>query len=218
MFIRDLPVIKTLAGTPTGDSLAADRLRELQRLAELGRLSASLLHEISNPLTAAILYLEQVEDQQAPSIRHARHNIQLLQRYVDAARQQVRQESQPTHFQVSPQIDQVKRLLRPLAKRSKVKLKIQQAANYRLYGDPVKFQQIVTNLIVNAIDAYNSDLVISHNRTVMVSLTSRHQWLLLQVTDWGRGITSRQLPRLFEPFYTTKNRQALCRAGFQWVN
>ncbi|HVI60569.1 MAG TPA: HAMP domain-containing sensor histidine kinase [Candidatus Saccharimonadales bacterium] len=205
--LRSLPVIKTLTGTlPAEDSLAADRLRELQRLAELGRLSAILLHEISNPLTAAILYLEQHEDQQAASIRHARRNIQLLQRYVDAARQQVRQETQPVNFQVSPQLDQVKRLLRPLAKRSKVKLKFEQAANYRLYGDPVKFQQIVTNLIVNAIDAYNSDLVVSQERLVRVTLTSRHQWLVLQVTDWGRGITSQQLPKLFEPFYTTKSR------------
>lgn len=204
--IRNFPALKPFAGNVTAEDISADRLRELQRLAELGRLSASLLHEISNPLTAAILHLEQFEDQRSSSIRHARRNIQLLQRYVDAARQQVRQESQPVHFNVRPQLDQVKRVLRPLAKRSDVKLRIEQGANYRLFGDPVKFQQIVTNLVVNAIDAYNSDLACSEDRTVSVRLGSHNQWLILQVNDRGRGITTKQLPKLFEPFYTTKHR------------
>lgn len=204
--MRHVSAIKTFARPAPADNMSADRLRELQRLAELGRLSANLLHEISNPLTAAILYLEQFEDQKSASIRHARRNIQLLQRYVDAARQQVRQESQPANFYVRPQLDQVKRVLRPLAKRSNVKLRIEQSANYQLFGDSVKFQQIVTNLVVNAIDAYNSDLVISLERIVQVRLSCNQQWLILQVTDWGRGITSRQLPKLFEPFYTTKSR------------
>ena len=202
----NFPAIKAFARPAPADSLDADRLRELQRLAELGRLSAGLLHEISNPLTAAILHLEQFEDQRSASIRQARRNIQLLQRYVDAARQQVRHESQPGTFYIRPQIDQVKRVLRPVARRSKVKLRFEQSANYCLFGDPVKFQQIVTNLVVNAIDAYNSELVISHDRVVAVKLNSNHQWLMLQVTDWGRGITGRQLPKLFEPFYTTKSR------------
>lgn len=200
------PAIKNFTGTSTVDNVDADRLRELQRLAELGRLSASLLHEISNPLTAAILHLEQHEDQVSPNIRQARRNIQLLQRYVEAARQQVRQESHPIAFNVRPQIDQVKRVLRPLAKRVGVTLKVKQSANYRLFGDPVKFQQIVTNLIANAIDAYNSDLASARSPMVLVKVSSHHQWLTLQVTDWGRGITSVQLPKLFEPFYTTKAR------------
>jgi two-component system, sporulation sensor kinase D len=49
-------------------------------------------------------------------------------------------------------------------------------------------------------------LVLSHERVVRVKLSSHHQWLLLQVIDWGRGITGQQLPKLFEPFYTTKSR------------
>ena len=43
-----------------------ERLRELEHFAEIGRLSASLLHEISNPLTAAMLWLEQYDNQHSP--------------------------------------------------------------------------------------------------------------------------------------------------------
>jgi signal transduction histidine kinase len=188
------------------DEIGANRMRELQRFAELGRLSASLLHEISNPLTAAILHLEQYHDQESLNIKHVRRNIQLLQRYVEAARQQVRQESLPENFYVRPQLGQIRRLLTPIARRAGVRLRFELPANYRLFGDPVKFQQIISNLVINAIDSYAQDLSLNKHKEVLVTLSSRQQWLFIRVSDRGTGITADELPHLFEPFYTTKVR------------
>lgn len=197
---------KTLAGSAPLDEIRADQLRKLQRLAELGWLSTSLLHEISNPLTAILLHLEQSDDKQSLGIRHVRRNIQLMQRYVEAARQQVRQEGQPVNFYVRSQLDQVKRVLTPLAKRGGIRLRIETIAKPKLFGDPVKFQQIVANLVINAIDAYGDQATADSKRLVKVAVLSQQQWLIIQVTDWGSGITAAQLPQLFEPFYTTKSR------------
>src|SRR5687768_10840761 len=136
--------------------LPPSQLQELQRYAELGRLSASMLHEISNPLTAALLYLEEIsDDHNSPAYQQIRHNILLLRRYVEAARQQVRLESAPASFAVGPQVEQLKRVVRPLARRAGVQLVIEQAPSCRLYGDPIKFQQVLTNLIVNACESYS---------------------------------------------------------------
>lgn len=185
-----------------------DQMRELEHFAEIGRLSACLLHEISSPLTAAMLYLEQSDNRESPHIKQARRNMILLQRYVEAARQQVRNESTVGSFYVRPQLDQVRRVLTPLAKQRGVRLRIHPATQHKLIGDPVKFQQIIANLIINAIDAYDTA---SHSeKIVTVSVTSSRQWLLVRVADKGSGISSDQLPRLFEPFYTTK---ATCGRG-----
>lgn len=197
---------KTVAALPRSE--AEQRLRELERFAELGRLSASLLHEISNPLTAALLYLEQYDehnDPQATHIRQVRRNILLLQRYVEAARQQVRQESAVSSFYVRRHIDQVKQVLLPLARRRGIRLQIGPAANYKLYGDPVKFQQIMANLIANAIDAYAGDGHPASKKEVIVKLSSRRQWLYIKVQDRGSGIKADHLPRIFDPFYSTKH-------------
>jgi signal transduction histidine kinase len=202
--VEDLASIIS-AGTSLSEEFIVG-LQELQRLAEFGRLSAQLLHEISNPLTAAVLYLDQHQGQSSTGIRHARRNIRLLQRYVEAARQQARQTGQPVDFYVRPQIGDIRRVMLPLARQAGVSLRIMPTANYRLFGDPVKFQQIVANLIANAIDAYSKMSKPPSKKLVQVTFDGRNEWLLAQIRDWGTGIDSDKLPRVFDPFYTTKNR------------
>jgi two-component system C4-dicarboxylate transport sensor histidine kinase DctB len=177
-------------------------LQELERYAELGRLSASLIHEITNPLAAALLHLEQSAHEHNHSIKRAKRNIHLLWRYVEAARQQVRQESRVGFFMSNSQLEQVKRVFMPLARQSEIKLEIYAPQNYRLYGDPVKFQQIVSNLISNAIDAAKS--CPKESRVIKLTVTVNRHYMVLRVNDQGKGIAPEQLKYLFEPFYTTK--------------
>ena len=188
---------------PASDDSAG--LHELQHFAELGRLSASLLHEISNPLTAAILHLEQAADRHSPSIRRAWRDIQLLRRYVEAARQQVRNQSQVTSFEVRYHLNQIKRVVGPIAKNAQVDLVFEPMSDYRLRGDPIQFQHILTNLIVNAIDAYSHDTAPDLAKPIRVSVTSHELWLIIRVTDWGHGIAACKLAAIFEPFYSTKS-------------
>jgi two-component system C4-dicarboxylate transport sensor histidine kinase DctB len=177
-------------------------LRELYRFAELGRMSASLLHEISNPLSAALINLE-VSEPVHPSVRKARQNMQILHRYVEAARQQVRGHSSSTTFMVAPQIKQVKQVMLPLAKRSGVKLSFDSIPTcYQLHGCPVKFQQLVTNLITNAVQAY--DRTESARPFVVIKLDCTDNVLTVGVHDWGEGIAPADLPKIFNMFYTTK--------------
>jgi signal transduction histidine kinase len=186
-----------------------ERLRELEHFAEIGRLSASLLHEISNPLTAAMLWLEQYDNQQSPHIHHARHSIRLLQRYVEAARQQIRRESRYRNFFVQSELEQVKCILVPLAKRRGIELQFAPAAGHKLYGDSVKFQQIIANLVNNAIDSYGSDECANGHKLVRLDLYVRQNHLIVEVSDRGCGITTDQLKQLFQPFYSTKGAAGL---------
>ncbi len=188
----------------TADYSSLPQFQELQHFAELGRISATLLHEISNPLTAAMLHLE-LNDQKSPVISQLTRDIKLLRRYVDSARQQVRQVGNITSFCVQPQIDQLKCVLMPLARKSGVKLEIESPTNAKLKGDPVRFQHLVANLITNAIDAYDEIGQYEQASLVRVAVSSGRRWLTIQVTDWGKGIPAAELPNLFEPFYTTKS-------------
>lgn len=194
-------------GSGIAETISPDRLQELERLAEIGRLSASLLHEINNPLTAAMLWLEQCNGQH-PHIRHVRSSIRVLHRYVEAAKQQLRREGRHRTFRVDAELRQAHRVLEPLAAGRGVKLSFASAGGCRLYGDPVKFQQIIANLVRNAIDAYEDWPPGPGNRPVRLDLCLRQDYLILNVSDRGCGMTDEQLKRLFEPFYSTK-----CLAG-----
>lgn len=182
-----------------------EQLANLQHFIELGRLSASLLHEISSPLTAAILYLDQVKQNDSENLQQARRSLDVLCNYVEAARQQIHNSPMvSSSFCIKHPINQVKRLVLPLAKARGVSLVIENMPHRQLYGDQIKFQQVIANLVINAIDAYkqaSDDLA----KPIRLSVACEQQAVFIKVIDWGEGIPPSKLSRIFEPFYTTKD-------------
>ncbi|HEX5744313.1 MAG TPA: HAMP domain-containing sensor histidine kinase [Candidatus Saccharimonadales bacterium] len=185
------------------DNIGYDRLSELERFAEIGRLSVGLLHEISSPLSAALLWLEQCNGPQSPYMRHVRSSMSLLKDYVEAARQQVRRESPCREFHVRSELERVWSILAAVAARRGVSLDFAPAGNYKLHGDPIKFQQILANLVRNAIDSYDSCPAGGH-KPVRIRFRASRGYLVTEVADRGCGITRDQFDKLFQPFYSTK--------------
>lgn len=180
-------------------------LQEIERLAELGRLTTSLLHDISNPITAALLYLEHYKDQPEIAANKAYGSIKTLSLYVKAARQQISKDENVSNFNVSQQISQLKRVVLPHARYCHVKLIFEIADTYTLRGNPVKFQQLLTNLIINAIESYSE--IPDKNNPVRIGVVARDKHLRIEVTDHGKGIRPLELSQIFKPYYTTKNVQ-----------
>lgn len=191
--------------TTSPKSLAAERQQaeELRRYAEFGRISAQLLHEVSVPLTAASLNLEQFDGRQLELVRLARKNLLQLERYIQAARRQLTCDCQPVRFSVRCELRQLALMMQPVARQRRVQLIIETACSGQLYGDPARFSQLVTNLIVNAIDAY--DGLSTTRKLVRVSATAEAESLLIRVSDHGVGINSSVQEQLFKPFCSTKH-------------
>jgi signal transduction histidine kinase len=72
----------------------------------------------------------------------------------------------------------------------------------RIHGDRVQLQQVMLNLIVNAIQATSG--VAEDRRDVLISSDATDECALVGVRDTGPGLRPESLPHLFEPFYTTK--------------
>ncbi len=181
------------------------RLLELQRFAEFGRLNAHLLHDLTNPLTCASLNLQQVGGHESPAILQARKSLRQLERYVRTTRKQLTSRNYRTLFNVQREVRQLMAVLKPLAAKAGVSIVLEQKLPTQLYGDPVRFSQIMANLIANAIDAYSNTSTPPSKRQVFVSLENTGRYLQISVRDNGKGITALQLPQIFEPFYTTKH-------------
>ena len=71
-----------------------------------------------------------------------------------------------------------------------------------IQGDRVQLQQVMLNLIVNAIQSMSG--VEDGNRELHISTVSEPEGACVAVRDTGHGLRPESLPRLFEPFYTTK--------------
>lgn len=181
------------------------RTMELQHFAEFGRLSATLVHEVANPLTAASIHLDLVHNSQdSLLVKKARDNLLQLERYIAAARKQLKIQSISQDFSIREELQHVRQIMTPLARQAYVQLVIKQRGDQLVHGDPIKFNHVITTIVVNALDAYAATSKPPGQKRIVIQVTDHDDWLEINITDWGIGIPSESLPNIFRPFYTSK--------------
>lgn len=181
-----------------------EKLEELNRFAEFGRISSTLLHELANPLTAAVLNLELMKGKHSTALYEQLHeSISFMDQYVQSARRQLRRESEVGDFNVAAEVRRVIGFMRPKAEAMNVTLQTSLDKQAILNGDSVKFNQIIANLLANAIDAYES-LLAAPNQPIIIKVVAKPRSVEVSIADHGIGLTSSELKHIFDPFYTTK--------------
>jgi signal transduction histidine kinase len=184
-------------------------LRTTERLASVGRLAATVAHEINNPLEAVtnLIYLAR----QAAILTD-------VQGYLDAAEQELARVSQLTKqtlgfyretksaSNVRPG-DLVTSLLPVFASRTRnrgIELCPEIEDDSEIYAVAGEIRQVIANLIGNSIDA-------PAGGKVRIRVSAATQWspdrkpgIRLTVSDTGSGIPPEARPKIFEPFFTTK--------------
>lgn len=207
--------------------LSQQQLLSSEKLAGLGRLTAGLAHEINTPLAACMNYLhaasklaqEYQESLGRPQVTEDDHReiaAELIIALEDAGKttarigEFIRQMRGHTRDTVSGagEFDPVKlagdtlAMLAHEARKSQVELHLESVrGRLTLRGEPGRFTQVLTNLVINAIHACETR---SGQRRVDVRFVTAAAGLGLQVQDNGAGIAPEVLPRIFEPMFTTK--------------
>ena len=190
-------------------------LAHANRVATMGQLSASIAHEVKQPIAttatnaaAALRWL----GAQPPNLEEAR---QALGRIVETSHragdvvEQIRaliKKAPPRkdRLDINEAIREVIELTRGEAVRTGVSVQARLADDLPLiHGDRVQLQQVILNLIVNAVEAMSG--VDAGARELLIS-TGRAEpdGVLVAVRDTGPGLAPATLDRLFEAFYTTK--------------
>jgi PAS domain S-box-containing protein len=198
------------------------RYREVQmelaranRVATMGQLTASIAHEVKQPITAtatnaatALRWL----GAQPPNLEEAR---QALGRIVEANHRagdvvdRIRaliNKAPPRkdRLDINEAIREVIELTRSEAARTGVSMQTHLADSLPLiHGDRVQLQQVILNLIINAIEAM-SGLSEAPRELLITTGLAESSGVLVSVRDSGRGVAPVTLEHLFEVFYTTK--------------
>ena len=208
--------------TPQQDHLADERrslqrlrfeeaLRECERLAEIGRVSASIVHEIKNPLEALthILYLL---EHAAPSDAQRRYigmGKAEVARARDIAGQTLdfaRSLPQPTQVNVRQILDDVLKFYDRKIKYKKVKVETRHNFDGVVKGSPGELRQIFSNLVVNSLEVLET----GRGQLKLHSFPCRNwkYWdqsgVRVVICDNGPGIPPERRKQIFEPFFTTK--------------
>ncbi len=188
-------------------SAASERTRQLYRLAEVGEVSTALMHDLANNLTSLAFEIDNIETTEGrANVRRARNQLKQITNTFDRTRQQMKGQYTPNVFDVAKEVSYIVGLLRTTAKKSQVLLKWTkpEGGGYGCLGEKVLFQQLLSNIINNAIESYEAVPIKRAKRSVLVKLRAQPDTLTLTITDWGKGIEPDIAAKVFEPFYTTK--------------
>src|SRR5215467_8511432 len=190
-------------------------LAHMNRLSIMGELTASLAHEILHPnasarnnARAAMRFL----DMRPPNMAEVREALACIVRdadrgkdIVDRIRAHIKK-APPRHdrFDINEAIGEVIEMARAPIEKNRVSVHTHLAAGLiSVWGDHVQLQQVVLNLILNAIEAMGS----VGERARFLSIRTEQRGtaeILVAIHDSGPGIYPEHLQRAFEPFYTTK--------------
>jgi C4-dicarboxylate-specific signal transduction histidine kinase len=185
------------------------------RAATMGQLTASIAHEVNQPIAAALtnaetalLWLERDE----PDLDEARQALGRIVKDMNRAgdviwRIRALIKKAPTRqdrVEINGAIREVIELTHGETAKSDISVRTRLADGLSLiHGDRVQLQQVILNLVINAVEAMNG--VSDGPRQLLVSTESAEDGgVLVKVRDSGPGVVPTALGRLFDAFYTTK--------------
>jgi C4-dicarboxylate-specific signal transduction histidine kinase len=206
----------------TATKRAEDELRKTQtelahvtRVTMLGELTASIAHEVNQPLAAAVANAEACLrwlDRETPDIAKARRSVEWVVNDSCRASDVIRRvralankaDIEKVPLDINSVVNEVIALVQRELFRHRVPLRTELSPSLPMVlADRVQLQQVIINLVMNGIEAMQ--LVADRPRDLVIGSQqddARH--VLVTVKDFGVGITNENADRLFTAFFTTK--------------
>jgi PAS domain S-box-containing protein len=195
------------------DQMQSD-FAHMNRVGMMGELAASLSHEITQPIASARNNARAAQnflDMQPPDLGEVREALGCIVGDADRAgdiidriRDQMKKAPpRKERFDLNAAIDEVIVLGRNTIFKNRVWVQTRLSEGLApVHGDRVQLQQVVLNLLLNAVEAMGS--VEAAPRELLISTKQGHAGVLVAVRDSGPGILAEHLDRVFNSFYTTK--------------
>jgi two-component system NtrC family sensor kinase len=208
---RDSLEIKVEQRTRQLQAAQLDQIQEFYRFAELGHLSTALFHDMANHLASVSIDIKGLsKDPHSDISNRIQNNISYIDEVVRRVRRQIQGQTEIERFNVAEEIEEIIKILAYQSSRQNVAIDLQgpparQPIMYR--GDLTRFRQIIINLLSNATEA-SSDTKRPADAQPVVTITAGKQVqdLIITVSDQGKGIKDTDQAKVFEPFYSTKDK------------
>lgn len=193
---------------------AQEQLLQAAKLATIGQLSASINHEINQPLTAMHSYLQSAQLLlQKSRYTELAENLEKISQMLLRLNHIVKQfksfsrkaANSPDVVRLQTIVQNALGILQPALKQQKVQIELLDVAATSVKVDPLQLEQVLVNLLGNAIQAAEQSCAPS----LTIQISHSDEQAILQIHDNGPGIQPHVMEHLFEPFFTTKQGSGL---------
>lgn len=194
------------------DITERERMRDQQlhqdRLAVLGRIAAVVAHEMNSPMSAISMY-NQMMEAELPDDSPFQEHVDVIQRNTRSCQRIIKQlldyarSPQPEigEVNINELVTTVLRFLKPFYDQKDIMLGYQNRnGNHTILGDSMQLQQVLVNLLMNAIQALPGE-----DGRIEIRTDQNDGRLTIDIRDNGQGIPVEKQEEIFEPFVTTKN-------------
>lgn len=188
--------------------LSMKKLYQYEKMETISQLTSSISHEIRNPLTSVKGFLQllqqtKLEERQKNyieiSLSELSHAEKVIEDYLAFAKPYENEAIEV--LDIKQEIDDVLRVMKPLANKSSIQLKVK-VDHYEINANKQYFRQCLVNICKNAIEA----MVPNAQGTISIETSIESNHMLISFIDTGIGMTKEQLSRIGEPYYSTKGR------------
>lgn len=186
------------------------RISQVYRFAEFGKLASGFFHDLMNPLASMSLHIEQMDASGGSQATDAREKFsgvldaaKRMEHFIQGIRKQLADQDAAELFSLSGATEEVVMMLEYKARKAGVRVRLAAEKNIIHCGNLAKFQQVALNLISNGIDACEANPRASP-RDVCVTIQCERDRAVMEVRDNGAGIPGAIAQKIFEPFFTTK--------------
>jgi two-component system NtrC family sensor kinase len=212
-------IIKMIRRRDEKNQLLNDQLLQASKLASLGEVSAKVAHELNSPLGGILIFANLLQEEipaEDPKQKDLKEIIDQALRCKEIVKDLLEFSRKSTHQLVPCSINQsIRETVDLLSKQALIQsplflgpivqpnIQVVQEIDPNLpliSADPNKLNQILVNLIINAVDAMEGKGVLTL-RTYQLPAEKK---VVLEVSDTGAGIPPENIPKIFEPFFTTK--------------
>ena len=207
---RDMLEIRVRERTKELEQSQMDKISQASRFIEFGKISSGLFHDLINHINFLFLNIEQATDEKELTetkeyLKQANENKSVLAEYIEDAKKQFQNQKIESLFSVKKEILSIAKILAYKLKMEKVELELGGDFDILTYGNAIRFNHVITNVVLNAVDAY--EISERRDKKIIVNLEKCDNIAAISIEDWAGGIPEEICDRIFDPFFTTKGFQ-----------
>ncbi|HRZ95536.1 MAG TPA: ATP-binding protein [Candidatus Moranbacteria bacterium] len=219
---RDTLEVRVQERTKELEKSQMEKINQTARFIEFGKISSGLFHDLINHINFLFLNIEQATEagekelsETREYLKQANENKSALAEYIEDAKKQFQNHKTESLFSVKKEILSVAKILAYKLKTEKVEMNLSGDFDILTYGNAVRFNHVMTNIILNAMDAY--EISDAEKKEIRIKLEKHGEKAIVSIEDKAGGIPEEIRSKIFDPFFTTKGPQKGAGIGLTTV-